>query len=69
MVKARRSGFLPKVGAYQVNLRVRCKNLNQNHGSAATTEREGLGENQVSDSLDCTDGKGAEVAEMTTRLS
>ena len=48
---------------------VRCKNLNQNHGPAATTEREGLGENQVSDSLDCTDGKGAEVAEMTTRLS
>jgi len=58
MVKARRSGFLPKG-----------KNLNQNHGPAATTEREGLGENQVSDSLDCTDGKGAEVAEMTTRLS
>jgi len=50
-------------------LDVRCKNLNQNHGPAATTEREGLGENQVSDSLDCTDGKGAEVAEMTTRLS
>jgi hypothetical protein len=48
-------------------LYTRCKRLNHEHGSAATTKREGSDESQASDSLDCTDGKGAEVAEMTTR--
>lgn len=49
---------------------VRCKALNNKRGPAATTKREGLPHiEEVSDSLNCIDGKDAEVAEMATRLS
>jgi hypothetical protein len=50
---------------------IRSKWLNTGRWAAATTEPEGLNPTQdsVCDSLNCTDDKGAEVAETTTRLN
>jgi len=53
----------------RVLLYVRCKDLNNKHGSAATTKREGLDESQASDSLNCIDEKDAESVETAGRLA
>jgi len=66
--KNREFPLLPdEVISYRRELYEKCKALKR--GLAATTKREGYSlAGNTCDSLDCTNGKCAEVAEMTTRL-
>lgn len=53
---------------YRKALLAKARWLNSGHRAAATTKPSGSANMPGSDSLNCTDGKDAEVAEMSTRL-